>query len=95
MEELTRSNDLVLETDKENIMFNLGGVLNHEIYFNSIGPNPTLPNEKLLNAIKNSFGSYDDFKKTFKNVALMLKGSGYTFLVIDKNHNLQLINFPN
>ena len=32
------------ENDRENILFNLGGVINHELYFNSISPNKTRPN---------------------------------------------------
>ena len=31
----------------------------------------------------------------FKKTALNLKGSGYTFLVINNDNNLQIINLPN
>ena len=34
-------------------------------------------------------------KKEFIDMALQVKGSGYTFLVIDKNNNLRIINTSN
>lgn len=95
MIELANSGDQILTQDKEEIYFNLGGVLNHEIYFNSIAEQPKMPEEKLLKEIENSFGTFQEFKNTFKKIAMMLKGSGYTFLVLDSNNQLQLINLPN
>ena len=80
--------------DQENIMFNLGGVINHNIYFKSMSPQKEKPNSILLSKITKQFNSYDQFKKLFKEKALSLKGSGYTFLVLDKNE-LKIINLSN
>lgn len=93
--ELAISGDNILENDKEDIYFNLGGVLNHQLYFSSMAKNQVLPNEKLLKKIADTFGSYQEFKDTFKKVAMSLKGSGYTFLVLDSNNDLQIINLSN
>ena len=41
------------------------------------------------------FGTLDNFKKIFKESALKLKGSGYTYLVMDKDKNLIIKNFLN
>ena len=49
----------------------------------------------MLNLINKYFTSYDNFKKEFIDMALQVKGSGYTFLVIDKNNNLRIINTSN
>ena len=68
--------------DQEDIMFNLGGVLNHNLYFYSMNPNPILPFGNLKTAINNRYGSYENFLKEFKEKALKLKGSGYIFLVL-------------
>lgn len=95
MVELARNGDYILKNDKEDIYFNLGGVLNHEIYFNSMSEYPKLPNEKLMKNIENTYGNFQNFKNKFKEIALMLKGSGYTFLVVDSNNKLQIINLPN
>ncbi len=80
--------------DRENILFNLGGVINHNIYFNSISNKHIEPNVFLSYMINNSFGSYEMFKKIFKETALSLKGSGYTYLILKKD-KLEIINFYN
>ena len=81
--------------DKENILYNLGGVLNHNLYFKSISKNNLLPNGKLKDKINNTYGNYKNFLKSFKNEALKLKGSGYTFLTINSDNNLEIINMKN
>lgn len=95
MIELAIVGDKVIKNDKDDIYFNLGGVLNHEIYFNSISDAPQLPSPELLSNIEKTFGSFQNFKNEFKRIALMLKGSGYTFLISDSNKKLKIINLPN
>lgn len=79
--------------DIDDILFNLGGVLNHELYFKSIGKKSII-SDVLKNEIENEFGSYENFVKLFSESANKLKGSGYTFLVIN-NKKLEIINMPN
>lgn len=80
--------------DRENILFNLGGVINHIIYFNSMSPKKEEPNIFLKTKIKEDFGSFEEFKEKFKKSALKLKGSGYTFLVLDHG-KLKIVNLEN
>lgn len=82
------------ESDRKDILFNLGGIINHEIYFNSMGAKKEEPNIFLKTKIKEDFGSLDEFKKSFKKSALALKGSGYTFLVL-ANNKLKIVNLEN
>jgi len=82
------------EEDQKDILFNLGGVINHEMYFNCMSPNKEMPNAMLQKKIQEEFGSMKEFKKKFKESALKLKGSGYTYLVIEKGH-LKIINLEN
>lgn len=77
------------------ILFNLGGVLNHELFFQSLSPKKEKPTGPFLEKINHVFGSYEDFKKEFKKKALQIKGSGYTFLVTDINDNLRIVNLSN
>ena len=82
--------------DRADILFNLGGVLNHNLYWKSMGSKERQkPSGKLKDAIEKKFGSYQNFWKAFKNSALKLKGSGYTFLVIKNNDELDIINMFN
>lgn len=83
------------ETDREDILFNLGGVLNHIIYFQSMSDKKVMPNKELENKMITAFGDMDNFKKLFKASALKVKGSGYTYLVMDKENNLSIINMLN
>lgn len=81
--------------DKENLLFNLGGVLNHNLYWNSISKTGNLPSGKLKDKINLQYESYETFWSIFKEIALSLKGSGYTFLISDKNGTLEIINYNN
>ncbi len=82
--------------DRDNILFNLGGVLNHELYFDNIDPNvENVKNNEFLDRIILKYGSFSNFKNIFKKEASYLVGSGYTFLVLDKNNNFKIINLPN
>lgn len=82
--------------DRGNILFNLGGVLNHELYFDNIEPSTNYVNNNLfINKINSKYGSFSNFKNIFKEEASKLVGSGYTFLVLDKNNDLKIINLPN
>lgn len=83
------------DNDKENILFNLGGVINHELYWKGISQNNYLPNGKLKNKIDSQYGNFDNFWNQFKEMGLKLKGSGYTFLVLKNDKNLDIINLSN
>ena len=82
--------------DREDILFNLGGVINHNIYFLSISSkNREKPLGELLKYIDRKYGSYEGFVDKFKNKALELKGSGYTYLILKKNMELDIVNLSN
>ena len=80
---------------REDILFNLGGVLNHIIYFQSMSDKKIKPQSDLESKMLNTFGTLDNFKKLFKESALRVKGSGYTYLVLDKENNLMIKNYLN
>lgn len=79
---------------RANILYNAGGVLNHDLYWNSMSQNGNNPNGKLLQKIEKIYGNFKNFKKSFINKSKMLEGSGYTFLVTNKD-NLTIMNLPN
>lgn len=94
LEELSKHIQEFNEIDREDILFNLGGVINHNIYFRSMSFKREEPNAFLKVMLMNQYGSYDKWKEEFKKKALSLKGSGYTFLVLN-NDKLDIINFSN
>ena len=81
---------------RDSILFNLGGVVNHELYFNNLSlEKNNIPIGSIKKQIDKQYQNYDNFKKEFKKIALELTGSGYTFLVINDNKELQIINMGN
>lgn len=76
------------------ILFNAGGVLNHNLYWNSMNNQKSLPKGKLLDKINETYGNYENFKNSFIQKAKMMTGSGYTFLVSNDN-KLTIMNLPN
>lgn len=94
LEELVNHIDEFSKESREDILFNLGGVINHNLYFSSMSSKKEKPNTILNREINNTFGSFNEFKVKFKQSALSIKGSGYTFLVLD-NEKLKIVNLLN
>lgn len=79
---------------------NAGQVLNHTLYFEQFAskPNKTAPEGKLLKAIQDSFGGFEQMKEQFSNAASTLFGSGWAWLCEDKDgklHIKQMFNADN
>jgi len=82
--------------DRDDILFYAGGVLNHDLYWNSVSGNKkNIPVLKIKEAIIEEYNSYDSFKKEFIEEATKLQGSGYTFLVMNRLGKLDIINTSN
>ena len=82
--------------DKPALRNNGGGYWNHIFFFESLGPkSKEKPQGPLLEAIENSFGSFDKFKEEFTNNAITLFGSGWTWLGVSKDRTLIIYNTSN
>lgn len=82
--------------DRGDILYNAGGVLNHELYFSNISPhNQNQPVGKLKEAIEKKYGSFARFREAFTDSANTLVGSGYTFLVVTPSKDLEIVNMVN
>lgn len=75
------------------ILYNVGGVFNHELYFSSMNNKPFKENKLVRDLIK-QYGSFDNLKKEFIKVASKLVGSGYTFLVLN-DKCFDIVNMSN
>ena len=71
----------LIKNSSGKIFNNAAQVWNHNFYWRSLTPKSTKPKGKLLIAIKKQFGSFNEFKKKFKEKALANFGSGWTWLV--------------
>lgn len=78
------------------IFNNAAQTFNHQFYFNTFSPNPaTAPSGKLLAAIEKQWGTLDNFKKEFVTAATAVFGSGWAWLVSDKEGKLSIIKSSN
>ncbi len=59
---------------KVELSFALGGVKNHEIYFDNLGGKGGKPTGELFATIEKNFGSYDVWEKDFKATGLAARG---------------------
>ena len=61
---------------------------NHNFFWNTMSPNGgQIPQDELYKKIVRDFGSYDNFKTEFRNAAIAQFGSGWIWLVEDKENN--------
>ena len=74
---------------------NAGGVYNHRFFFYSMHqPNSSPVPEDVMEKIEQNFGSLESFYEQFKQSALSVFGSGYTWLVAE-NGNLKILTTAN
>ncbi len=67
--------------NEKNLAFNLGGHVNHSIWWKNLSPNGgDKPTGDLAAAIDDSFGSFDAFRAQFTAAANGLQGSGWAVL---------------
>lgn len=84
--------DLVKHWERE-LAFNGAGHYLHTIFWNVMSPQGGgRPTGALLEAIEQSFGSYDNFKKQFTEAANKVEGGGWAILVWSpRSHRLEIL----
>lgn len=86
---------IVKESDGA-IFNNAGQVLNHNLYFTAFSPNGGgEPTGKLAEAIKATWGSFENFQKEFVTAGTGLFGSGWVWLAKDKDGKLSITKEAN
>lgn len=69
---------------EKNLAFNLGGHVNHSIFWKNLSPEGgDKPDGELGAAIDEHFGSFDTFRAQFEAVALGIQGSGWAIVAWD------------
>jgi Fe-Mn family superoxide dismutase len=69
---------------EKDLAFNLGGHVNHSIFWTNMSPNGgDKPTGELAAAIDENFGSFDKFVAHFTATALGVQGSGWSVLAWD------------
>ncbi|HSP52935.1 MAG TPA: superoxide dismutase [Cryobacterium sp.] len=69
---------------EKDLAFNLGGHVNHSIFWTNLSPDGgDKPTGELASAIDDNFGSFDKFQAHFAATALGVQGSGWAVLAWD------------
>lgn len=88
--------EIVRKAPEGGIFNNAGQTLNHNIYWLGFKPNPkTKPVGKLAKAIDESFGSVEKLIEDFNAKSMLLFGSGWSWLVKNREQKLEIITTPN
>ena len=97
LEKIILSIDSLPDNIKTGVKNNAGGVYNHRLYFDIMREpkEDNDPSGSLRDAIIRSFDSLGNFYKVFKESAMKVFGSGYAWLIVDKNKELKIVTTPN
>jgi superoxide dismutase, Fe-Mn family len=97
VEELLANNcAIVPENIKTAVRNNGGGHLNHSMFWTIMGPKGGgQPGGKLAEAIKSTFGGFDQFKEKINAAGVGRFGSGWAWLVRDGSGKLDIISTAN
>jgi Fe-Mn family superoxide dismutase len=75
---------------------NGGGHYNHTLFWNTLSGNGGgQPTGELAEAIDKKFGSFDAFKEEFTKAATTRFGSGWAWLIVNKEGELAVTSTPN
>ena len=86
----------IIKNSEGSIFNNAAQVWNHTFYWHCMTPEKDAhPQALLLKTLERDFGSFDNFKQMFIKQAATLFGSGWLWLVCDKEGKLSLLQTSN
>jgi Fe-Mn family superoxide dismutase len=96
IEELVTNLSAVPEASRTAVRNNAGGHINHTMFWEIMTPGGAKePTGELGNAVSSTFGSFEDFKKQFNDAGVKRFGSGWAWLIKNKDGKLEIVSTPN
>lgn len=80
---------------RQALINNGGGHLNHALFWELLSPEKTEVPAALAADIAETFGSFEDFQAAFTTAATTRFGSGWAFLVVNKEGKLEVLSTAN
>ncbi|MGT2799669.1 superoxide dismutase SodA [Streptococcus marmotae] len=80
---------------RQALINNGGGHLNHALFWELLSPEKTEVPAELAAEIAATFGSFDEFQAAFTTAATTRFGSGWAFLVVNKEGKLEIVSTAN
>lgn len=93
--ELLSDLDRIPEDIRTAVRNNGGGHFNHTLFWELLSPEKTELTGELKEAIEKAFGSLEEFVEVFSKAAATRFGSGWAWLVVNKERNLEVVSTPN
>ncbi|KTD24199.1 MULTISPECIES: superoxide dismutase [Legionella] len=88
--------DIIKKSRSGGVFNNAAQTWNHTFYWHCLSPKGgDEPTGKLADSIVKAFGSFNDFKEQFTQTAIATFGSGWAWLVQDKDGALKIISTSN
>lgn len=96
VEEILKNIKEVPEAKRQAIINHGGGHANHTFFWKGMAPNKGgVPTGDVASAINGAFGSFENFKEKFETAAKTRFGSGWAWLVKNKEGKLEVYNTLN
>ncbi|MFI5134715.1 MAG: superoxide dismutase [Chitinophagales bacterium] len=97
IDELLSMINSIPDTVKMQIRNQGGGHWNHSFFWQILAPKSAanMPSGKLVEAISQQWQSLDNFKSEFNKAGASVFGSGWVWLIADKDRKLSIITTPN
>ena len=92
-EDIIKNLNKVPENIRNAVRNNGGGYVNHKLFWQILKKDVKIKGE-IEKAILKKFGSFDKFKEEFSNAAMTQFGSGWAWLVVNKNQ-LEIVKTSN
>lgn len=94
-EVILRQIETIPESVRQSLINNLGGHVNHQLFWQVITPGGSNVSEYLTNILSKAFGSMEIFVNKFTETAMSRFGSGWAWLVINPDKSLEILSTPN
>ncbi len=96
IEDILKDINAVPEAMRTAVRNNGGGHANHSLFWDVLNPGgKKAPSGALLKELESTFGSADAFMEKFATAAATRFGSGWAWLVVDKDKKLQVYSTAN
>jgi Fe-Mn family superoxide dismutase len=96
VEQLISSLDTLPADIRAAVRNNGGGHANHSMFWKIMAPKAGgAPTDKLADDIKATFGSFEAFKEKFEAAGVGRFGSGWSWLIVNKSRNLEVVSTAN
>ncbi len=95
IEEILKNVSSIPEGIRQAVVNNGGGFYNHTLFWSILSPDNSEPAGEFKEALISKYNSLVDFRAKFEQAAATRFGSGWAWLVVDENGELEIMSTAN